>query len=249
MHAGYPLADNVGGLFGALGVMAALWRRARDPDAPGEEIDLSLVESTLKLLEFLPIEHQQLGVVRQRSGNANQYSAPAAVYRQPDARWVTLAGSTNALFAANCRAIGRPDLLDDDPRFASNAQRVQHAAELNALFGPGAPAAAGRRAAGLRAPPAAPSRRSTTSTRSRPTRRCRRARRSATCPTQTSAACAWPPWCRALHTTPAPSAAAATPSAATPTTSCATNCAWPTPNWQRCALPVSSEPPGDLPCR
>ena len=73
-------------------------------------------------------------MVRQRSGNANQYSAPAAVYRTADARWVSLSGSTNALFAANCRAIGRTDLLDDD-RFTSNALRVQHAAELNALFG------------------------------------------------------------------------------------------------------------------
>ena len=133
MHAGYPLADNIGGLFGAVGVLAALWRRAQQPDAPGEEIDLSLVESTLKLLEFLPIEHQQLGVVRQRSGNANQYSAPAAVFSTADSRWVSLSGSTNALFAANCRAIGRMDLLDDE-RFTSNALRVQHAAELNALF-------------------------------------------------------------------------------------------------------------------
>jgi crotonobetainyl-CoA:carnitine CoA-transferase CaiB-like acyl-CoA transferase len=82
MHAGYPVADNVGGLFGAVGVLAALLHRARNPGAPGEEIDLSLVESTLKLLEFLPIEHQQLGTVRQRSGNASQYSAPSAVFRR-----------------------------------------------------------------------------------------------------------------------------------------------------------------------
>jgi crotonobetainyl-CoA:carnitine CoA-transferase CaiB-like acyl-CoA transferase len=79
MHSGYPLADNVGGLFGALGVMAALCASARAMESPrrrGEEIDLSLTEATLKLLEFLPIEHDQLGTVRQRSGNANQYSAP-----------------------------------------------------------------------------------------------------------------------------------------------------------------------------
>ena len=134
MHAGYPVADNVGGLFGAVGVLAALLHRARNPGAPGEEIDLSLVESTLKLLEFLPIEHQQLGTVRQRSGNASQYSAPSAVFLTQDERWVTLAGSTNPLFAANCRAIGRPELAAD-PRFASNGTRVQHGAELNALFG------------------------------------------------------------------------------------------------------------------
>ena len=134
MHAGYPVADNVGGLFGALGILAALWKRAREPDAPGEEIDLSLVESTFKLLEFLPIEYQQLGKVRQRSGNASQYSAPSAVFITQDGHWVTLAGSTSALFAANCRAIGRPDLASDR-RFANATGRVRHGAELNALFG------------------------------------------------------------------------------------------------------------------
>lgn len=133
MHAGYPIGDAVGGLFGALGVLAACWKRARDPDAPGEEIDLSLTEATLKLLDVLAIEHDQLGVVRARAGNANQYSAPAAVYRTRDGRWVSLSGSTNALWANNCRAIGRSDLIDD-PRFATNGKRVEHARELNDIF-------------------------------------------------------------------------------------------------------------------
>lgn len=133
MHAGYPIGDAVGGVFGALGIMTALWKRAMDRDAPGEEIDLSMTEATLRLLEFLAIEHDQLGSVRERSGNANQYSAPAAVYRTKDDRWVSLAGSTNVLYANNCRAIGRSDLIED-PRFASNGLRVEHARELNAIF-------------------------------------------------------------------------------------------------------------------
>jgi crotonobetainyl-CoA:carnitine CoA-transferase CaiB-like acyl-CoA transferase len=146
MHSGYPLADNIGGLFGAVSVMAALWRLERiarlraEGKVPngadlilGEEIDLSLTESMLKLLEFLVIEHDQLGVVRQRSGNSNQYSAPAAVFKTRDERWVSLAGSTNALFACNCRAIERDDLIID-PRFESNATRVQHATQLNGIF-------------------------------------------------------------------------------------------------------------------
>jgi crotonobetainyl-CoA:carnitine CoA-transferase CaiB-like acyl-CoA transferase len=140
------LADNIGGLFGAVSLMAALWRLERNArlrcegklpndscGSRGEEIDLSLTEATLKLLEFLIIEHDQLGTVRQRSGNANQYSAPAAVFKTSDGRWVSLAGSTNALFACNCRAIERPDLIDD-PRFASNGTRVMHATELNQVF-------------------------------------------------------------------------------------------------------------------
>ena len=133
MHAGYPIGDAVGGVFGALGIVAALWKRAMNPNAPGEEIDLSMTEATLRLLEFLAIEHDQLGTVRERSGNANQYSAPAAVYRTIDNRWVSLAGSTNVLYANNCRAIGRPDLIED-PRFGSNGSRTEHKDELNAIF-------------------------------------------------------------------------------------------------------------------
>lgn len=133
MHPGYPIGDSIGGLFGAVGVLAALWKRARDPNAPGEEIDLAMTEATFRLLDILPIEFDQLDVVRGRIGNANAYSAPAAVYKTKDDRWVTLAGSTNPLFAANCRAIGRSDLIDD-PRFSNNAKRVEHADELNDIF-------------------------------------------------------------------------------------------------------------------
>jgi len=133
MHPGYPIGDAIGGLFGAVGALAALWKRAKNPDAPGEEIDLALTEAVFRLLDVLPIEFDQLGEVRGRIGNGNAYSAPAAVYRTRDDRWVTLAGSTNALFAANCRAIGRPD-LSEDPRFSNNARRVDHSAELNAIF-------------------------------------------------------------------------------------------------------------------
>ncbi|MDI4238411.1 CaiB/BaiF CoA-transferase family protein [Bradyrhizobium sp. Arg237L] len=132
-HPGYPIGDSIGGLFGAVGVLAALWKRARDPDAPGEEIDLALTEAVFRLLDVLPIEFDQLGSVRSRIGNANGYSAPAAVFRTKDDRWVTLAGSTNALYAANCRAIGRPDLIED-PRFSGNERRVKHAGELNEIF-------------------------------------------------------------------------------------------------------------------
>lgn len=133
MHSGYPLADNIGGVFGALGIMTALWKRSRNPDQPGEEIDLALTESMIKILEFLPIELEQQGVIRQRSGNANQYSAPASIFQTKDKRWVSLAGSTNTLFANNCRAIDRADLISN-PEYVSNADRTRHASALNQIF-------------------------------------------------------------------------------------------------------------------
>lgn len=80
MHAGYPIGDSIGGLSGALGVMTALCKRAANPDAPGEEIDLSLTGEMLKLIEFLPIKLDLLGESHERSGNTSQYAAPSGVY-------------------------------------------------------------------------------------------------------------------------------------------------------------------------
>lgn len=134
MHAGFPLADSIGGLFGAMSVLAALYRVKQDDTCLGEEIDLSLTEATFRLLDFLPIEYDQLGVVRGRSGNRNQYSAPSDVYMTADKKYVSLAGSTNAKFRSNSAAIGRPELIEE-PRFATNEQRVRNADELDRIFG------------------------------------------------------------------------------------------------------------------
>ena len=133
VHCGYPIGDALGGLFGAMGVLAACWKRAADPGAAGEEVDLSMTEAVLRILEFLPIEYDQLGAVRERSGNENQYSAPSAVYRTRDGHWVSLAGSTNAIFANNCRAIGRADLIGD-ARYSTNGARTEQRGALNAIF-------------------------------------------------------------------------------------------------------------------
>ncbi|CAM3822751.1 CaiB/BaiF CoA transferase family protein [Bordetella tumulicola] len=133
MHVGFPIGDSIGGLFGALGVMAALWKRAADPHAPGEEIDLSLTEATIKLLDFLPMQYDLLDKSQERSGNVSQYAAPTGVYQTRDGQWVSLSGSTDALFLANCRAIGREDLLSDT-RFQGNRNRCLHAQAVNQIF-------------------------------------------------------------------------------------------------------------------
>lgn len=133
MHAGFPLGDSIGGMFAAVGVLAALWKRAKDPDALGEEIDLSMTEAVMRLLDFMPAVYQQLGLVPQRQGNRSPYSAPSAVYRTRDDRWVSMAGSIDSIFHNNCRAICRPDLIAD-PRFASNASRIDHEVEINEIF-------------------------------------------------------------------------------------------------------------------
>ena len=132
MHLGFPIADSVAGLFGAIGILSALYKRAREPDAPGEEIDVNLTESMFRVLDFLPIEYDQLGHIRERSGNLSQYAAPGNVYRTKDDRWVSLPASSQSLFQRLCAALGKPELCED-PRFATNPERVKHRAAIDAI--------------------------------------------------------------------------------------------------------------------
>ncbi|MBY6156234.1 CaiB/BaiF CoA transferase family protein [Pseudooceanicola nitratireducens] len=132
VHPGYPIADAFGGVFGAFSILAALFGILKN-GTEGEEIDLALTEATFRLLENLAIEYDQLGQIRERDGNNNQYTAPANVFRTSDGRYVTVTGSTDNMYRANMRAIGRDDLIDD-PRFAGNRNRLKHRDELDAIF-------------------------------------------------------------------------------------------------------------------
>jgi len=124
-HPGYPIADPITGLYGTIGILLALLERRDHPDAPGQVIDVSLVESMFRLLDFLAVEYDQLGAVRGRLGNRNPYAAPGNVYKTRDGRWITIPASTQALFVRLMQAIGRPDLAED-PRYATNPKRVEN---------------------------------------------------------------------------------------------------------------------------
>jgi crotonobetainyl-CoA:carnitine CoA-transferase CaiB-like acyl-CoA transferase len=132
LHLGYPISDAVGGLFGALGVLSALYRLHAEPASGGQEIDCAITEAMLRVLEFTVIEHDQLGVVRTRSGSRSQYAAPGNVYRTRDGKWASIAASTQVIFERFCRALDLGDLLRD-ARFADNASRVAHREQLDRI--------------------------------------------------------------------------------------------------------------------
>ncbi|MGI9385228.1 MAG: CaiB/BaiF CoA transferase family protein [Methyloligellaceae bacterium] len=134
VHVGYPIADSVTGLFGALGILTALMERRENPDAPGQVVAVSLFESMFRVLDFLAVEYDQLGEVRQRNGNRNPYAAPGNCYRSRDDKWCTLAASTQSVFERMAGAIGRADLTSDE-RFATNTERLRHADELDQIIG------------------------------------------------------------------------------------------------------------------
>lgn len=130
LHLGYPISDAVGGLFGALGILAALFKIKTDPQSAGQEIDCSITEAMLRVLEFLPIEFDQLGEIRGRSGNTSQYAAPGNVYRTADGRYASIAASTQSIFLRLCKALNLEHLALDE-RFKTNHVRVANRGALD----------------------------------------------------------------------------------------------------------------------
>ncbi len=132
LHLGYPISDAIGALFGALGVLAALYRLKADPESGGQEIDCSITEAMLRALEFTVIEHDQLGVARTRSGNRSQYAAPGNIYRTRDGKWASIAASSQVIFERFCKALDLDHLLAD-PSYADNPARVANQRELDGI--------------------------------------------------------------------------------------------------------------------
>ena len=133
LHLGYPISDAVGGLFGALGILAEISRLRAQPESNGQEIDVSVTEAMLRTLDFLAIEYDQLGATRVGSGNLSQYAAPGNIYRTKDGKWASIAASTQSIYERLCHALELQDLLHD-PRFVDNPTRVAHRDVLDQIL-------------------------------------------------------------------------------------------------------------------
>jgi crotonobetainyl-CoA:carnitine CoA-transferase CaiB-like acyl-CoA transferase len=127
------LADCTAGLYGAFATMVAL-REVEVGGGAGQSIDLSLFEPLFSLMGPQAASYRASGRLRSRTGSRSTTAAPRNAYRTGDGLWVCLSASTQAMAERVLRAIGRPELVDD-PRFRTNADRLRHAEELDALIG------------------------------------------------------------------------------------------------------------------
>ncbi len=132
-HMNFPIGDTAAGLFGAFAIASELVRVRSDPDAKGAQLDLSATEALLRMLEPLPVEREQMGIVRSRNGNSATYTAPSNIYRSADGVYVSMVASSEPIFRRLCEAIGAPQLASDE-RFRNNPARVANRDALDALL-------------------------------------------------------------------------------------------------------------------
>jgi crotonobetainyl-CoA:carnitine CoA-transferase CaiB-like acyl-CoA transferase len=127
------LADGVAAVTGAMMVLMALHHRNAG-DGVGQVIDLSLVEPLFWLLGPQATVLDELGIVQQRNGNRTPFSAPRNLYRTADDKWVAMSGSSANTARRVLELVGGQAMVDD-PRFATNRDRVENADALDELIG------------------------------------------------------------------------------------------------------------------
>lgn len=123
---GVALVDIITGLYGVIGVQAALAARAQT--GKGQHVDLSLLDCGSGVLANQAMNWLLGEIIPQRMGNAHPNIAPYQVFAARDGHLIIACGNDRQ-FQAVCRVLVL-DNLAQHPSFATNAARVANRAEL-----------------------------------------------------------------------------------------------------------------------
>jgi len=130
-----PMADISGGIYTCMGVLAALY--ARDNRATGTNLGqlvyVALVDAQLSWLANIGASYFATGKRPPRLGNAHPSVTPYQPVRARDKSMIIAVGNER-LWAKFCKVLGLERTLMTDARFATNAERNLHRAELIALI-------------------------------------------------------------------------------------------------------------------
>jgi crotonobetainyl-CoA:carnitine CoA-transferase CaiB-like acyl-CoA transferase len=119
---GVPVADLFAGLYGCIGVLAAL--RHREATGQGQQIDIGMLDTHVAWLANQGMNYLATGENPPRLGNQHPNIVPYQVFPTADGFMVLSIGN-DPTFKRFCDGFGLSHLLDDE-RFATNAARVQN---------------------------------------------------------------------------------------------------------------------------
>ena len=129
---GVPVADIFAGLYGCIGVLAAL--RHRDATGEGQQIDIGMLDTHVAWLANQAMNYLATGENPPRLGNQHPNIVPYQVFATADG-YVMLSVGNDPTFARFCKAFGIEHLLKDE-RFATNAARVKNRAFVTETLEP-----------------------------------------------------------------------------------------------------------------
>ncbi len=131
MRVGVAVADICAGMFAAFAILAAL--RARERTGAGQWVDAAMLDGQVAWMTYMAANYFATDRDPPRVGSAHTNLVPYQPFATRDG-FVNVAVGNDAQWQRCCGALEQP--LAADPRFATNADRVAHRAELIALLAP-----------------------------------------------------------------------------------------------------------------
>jgi crotonobetainyl-CoA:carnitine CoA-transferase CaiB-like acyl-CoA transferase len=110
VRSGIPIGDLGGGVFGALGVLAALV--SRNSTGRGQHVDVSMLDVQISLLNYMATMYLMSGIVPERLGNGHFVHVPYNTYRT-QTNHIIIACIGDAFFKQILDVFDRPELRDE----------------------------------------------------------------------------------------------------------------------------------------
>ena len=127
---GVPIVDIMTGMYATISVLAAL--AERDQSGKGDTIDIAMLDVATAMLANQAMNHLVSGDSPTRKGNKHPNIQPQDVFPVRNGH-IVLAVGNDEQFVRFAAAIDRAD-LSDDPRYATNRERVRNLGTLHPLI-------------------------------------------------------------------------------------------------------------------
>ena len=127
---GVPIVDIMTGMYSTIAVLAALANRNKG--ASGEQIDIAMLDVSVAMLANQAMNYLVSDTVPTRKGNKHPNIQPQDVFAVRDGH-IVLAVGNDEQFGRFADAIGMLE-LSEDPRYATNVERVRNLETLHPLI-------------------------------------------------------------------------------------------------------------------
>ena len=127
---GIPIADIMTGMYATVAICAAIAHREKS--GAGQHLDLALLDTQVGILANQGMNYLATGETPGRIGNAHPNIVPYQPFKTSDGDIILACGNDN-LFGRFCEVAGCKHLTQD-PRFVTNAKRVENREAITALL-------------------------------------------------------------------------------------------------------------------
>jgi crotonobetainyl-CoA:carnitine CoA-transferase CaiB-like acyl-CoA transferase len=124
MRSGIPIGDLCGGMFGTMGVLAAIAQR--DQTGQGQHVDVSMLDAQISMLNYMATMHLMSGIIPAAIGNSHFVHVPYNSFTTSDGN-VIVACIGDTFFerfveTMDLSALRKPEYLQQPRRYAAKAR-------------------------------------------------------------------------------------------------------------------------------